>query len=179
MPGSLPSWTGSPSRVWERMLPAVDAVIWCTHATQAWRQSEAAVWETMPDIIREHSILLITRFDKLTTDRDRDRVMKRVARETKGQFGGTFPVSLLQAIQAGEDYELWNQSGAGPFTENLIDLIEQLTEMTARSETPLFNVGSKEAMPQPVLAAVLPRRVARPSSTSSESVGVRPNRSTS
>ena len=33
------------SNVWERMLTEVDAVIWCTHATQAWRQSEAAVWD--------------------------------------------------------------------------------------------------------------------------------------
>ncbi|MEM8537921.1 MAG: dynamin family protein, partial [Pseudomonadota bacterium] len=59
------------SEVWERMLPEVDAVIWCTHATQAWRQSESAVWETMPPLLREHSMLLITRYDKLTNDRDK------------------------------------------------------------------------------------------------------------
>ena len=56
------------SEVWERMLTEVDAVIWCTHANQAWRQSEAAVWEKMPQIVRENSILLITRYDKLTTE---------------------------------------------------------------------------------------------------------------
>ena len=39
------------SDVWERALGEVDAVIWCTHATQAWRQSEAAVWAEMPDEI--------------------------------------------------------------------------------------------------------------------------------
>ena len=105
------------SDVWERMLTEVDAVIWCTHATQAWRQSEAAVWDDMPSTVRENSILLITRFDKLTNEKDRTRVVKRVTRETKGQFGGTFPVSLLQAIQAGEDYDRWEASGAGPRSE--------------------------------------------------------------
>jgi len=149
------------SNVWERMLPEVDAIIWCTHATQAWRQSEAAVWDDMPSTVRENSILLITRFDKLTNEKDRTRVVKRVTRETKGQFGGTFPVSLLQAIQAGEDYDRWEASGAGPFTSHLIDVIEKLTALTARTELPLYNVDSLSDIPAPVMSPVVPRRVQR------------------
>jgi len=68
----------------ERMLEEVDAVLWCTHATQAWRQSEAAFWAQMPKAVRDRSILLITRFDKLTNERDRGRVLKRIQHETKG-----------------------------------------------------------------------------------------------
>ena len=153
------------SDVWERMLTEVDAVIWCTHANQAWRQSEAAVWETMPQSVRENSILLITRYDKLTTERDRLRVFKRVRRETAGMFGGTFPISLLQAIKAGEDYELWDASGAGPFTEHLIDMIEKLTELTARSDEPLYNYRDLADVPAPVAQPVVPRRVQRPGAT--------------
>ncbi|MEL6685082.1 MAG: dynamin family protein [Pseudomonadota bacterium] len=149
------------SAVWERMLPEVDAVIWCTHATQAWRQSEAAVWNDMPQAVRENSTLLITRFDKLTNEKDRGRVLKRVTRETAGQFGGTFPVSLLQAIQAGDNYDKWDASGAGPFTSHLIDMIEKLTALTARTELPLYNVDSLSDVPQPVAAPVSPRRVQR------------------
>ena len=149
------------SSVWERMLPEVDAVIWCTHATQAWRQSEAAVWDDMPAAVRENSILLITRFDKLTNEKDRTRVVKRVTRETNGQFGGTFPVSLLQAIQAGEDYDRWEASGAGPFTSHLIDVIEKLTALAARTELPLYNVDSLSDIPAPVMSPVVPRRVQR------------------
>ena len=29
---------------WEDVVKTNDHVIWCTHATQAWRQSEAAIW---------------------------------------------------------------------------------------------------------------------------------------
>lgn len=149
------------SSVWERMLTEVDAVIWCTHATQAWRQSEAAVWNDMPEPVRENSVLLITRFDKLTNEKDRGRVLKRVARETRGQFGATFPVSLLQAIQAGENPELWDTSGAGPFTAHLIDMIETLTALAARSETPLYNIESTAGIPLAVVEQVVPRRVQR------------------
>lgn len=156
------------SDVWERMLEEIDAVIWCTHANQAWRQSEAAVWEDMPEIVQQNSILLITRYDKLTNERDRLRVFKRVSRETKGQFGGVFPVSLLQAIQAGEDYALWDASGAGPFTEHLIDTIEKLAKLTARTSDPLYTHGTEDSIPAPapiVPRAVTPRRVPRPEGT--------------
>jgi len=130
------------SDVVERMLEEVDAVLWCTHATQAWRQSEAAMWDQMPEAVRKRSILLITRFDKLTTERDRNRVLARVKHETQGQFGATFPVSLLQALNAGEDYDAWDASGAGAFTEHLIEMVQELTLAVAGSTETLYVSGS-------------------------------------
>lgn len=153
------------SEVWERALPEVDAVIWCTHATQAWRQSEAAVWETMPEAVRAQSILLITRFDKLTTDNDRRRVFKRVRRETDGQFGATFPIALLQALDAGDDYEKWDGSGAGPFVDHLLNTIHELCNLSERTDAPLYNLEKDAPTPPPVVAPVAPRRVERPLSS--------------
>ena len=149
------------SSVWERVLTEVDAVIWCTHATQAWRQSEAAVWDTIPDAVRENSILLITRYDKLTTDNDRRRVFKRILRETKGLFGGTYPISLLQALRAGDDADKWDASGAGPFVNHLIDMIQTVSELAARSPEPLYNIPNGTQIPEPVVVPVMPRRVER------------------
>ena len=149
------------SEVWERMLPEVDAVIWCTHATQAWRQSDAAACENMPDAVRKHSILLVTRFDKLTSERDRTRVIKRVTRETEGQFSGIYPVSLLQALAAGEDQDKWDASGAGPFVHRLIETIETLTKIAECTEAPLYNIPNGEPIPTRVLRSVAPRRVVR------------------
>lgn len=127
----------------ERMLEEVDVVLWCTHATQAWRQSEQAVWDQMPDEVKKRSILLITRFDKLTTERDRNRVLKRVMHETKGQFGGTFPISLLQALQAGEDFDKWDSSGAGAFSDHLIDMVQELTLAVANKPESLYVLGQR------------------------------------
>ncbi|WP_374372372.1 dynamin family protein [Tabrizicola sp.] len=126
MPGiSDPSMS---SEVWERMAHLADAVLWCTHATQAWRQSESGVWSTFPQEMRQNSILLITRFDKILGDTDRAKVVKRVRQETEGLFSEVFPVSLLQAMRAGEDAEKWRSSGAADFTQALFDIIHRIID---------------------------------------------------
>lgn len=164
----------------ERMLTEIDAVLWCTHATQAWRQSEQAVWEQMPEEVKKRSILLITRFDKLTNDRDRGRVLKRVLHETKGQFGGTFPISLIQALKAGEDYDAWDASGAGAFSDHLIEMVRELTLAVADKAESLYVIGQNGGtvagpagsdalmLTDPIIAGrnpdagpVVPRRVAK------------------
>lgn len=112
-----------PASVWQNLLPEVDSVIWCTHATQAWRQSEAAAWEEISARLDAPSTLLITHFDKLKTPRDRDRVLRRVRKETGDRFNAVFPLSLSQALAAGEDMEAWKTSGADGFIEYLVDLL--------------------------------------------------------
>ena len=110
-----------PASIWQNLLPEVDAVIWCTHATQAWRQSEAAVWEQISDSLTGPSTLLVTHFDKLHSTRDRERVLRRLKKETHGAFNAIFPLSLSQAIAAEEDQQAWKDSGAEAFAEHLVD----------------------------------------------------------
>ncbi|MFC6688472.1 dynamin family protein [Jhaorihella thermophila] len=109
--------------VWERVLSEADHVVWCTHATQAWRQSEAAVWETVPEELRQKSLLLVTRFDKIVSPQDRDRVLARLRRETRGLFADFFPISLTEALKAGDDRTRWDTSGAEAFVARLVDLL--------------------------------------------------------
>ena len=126
MPGiSDPSMS---SEVWERMAHMADAVLWCTHATQAWRQSESGVWSTFPKEMQHNSLLLITRFDKLVNESDRSKVLKRVKQEVEGQFAEVYPVSLLQAMKAGEDEEKWAESGADAFARALFDVIHRIVD---------------------------------------------------
>jgi Dynamin family len=126
MPGiSDPSMS---SEVWERMAHMADAVLWCTHATQAWRQSESGVWSTFPKEMQHNSLLLITRFDKLVNESDRAKVLKRVKQETEGLFSEVYPVSLLQAMKAGEDEEKWAESGADAFARALFDVIHRIVD---------------------------------------------------
>ena len=126
MPGiSDPSMS---PEVWERMAHLADGVLWCTHATQAWRQSESGVWSTFPAEMRRNSLLLVTRFDKITNESDRSKVMKRVVSETSEIFADIFPVSLLKAMQAGEDEQKWIDSGAQAFTSALFEIIHRLID---------------------------------------------------
>ncbi|WP_424978541.1 dynamin family protein [Leisingera sp. S232] len=117
-----------PASVWQNLLPEVDSVIWCTHATQAWRQSEAAAWEEISARLDAPSTLLVTHFDKLRTPRDRDRVLRRVHKEAGDGFNAVFPLSLSQALAAGEDMDAWKNSGADGFIEYLVDLLLNWSE---------------------------------------------------
>jgi hypothetical protein len=111
----------------QRVLVEADAVIWLTHATQAWRQTEAAVWEEMvPEEVRRNSVLLATRFDKLLTKDDRERVLARLHKEAGPEFEKIFPISLVEALAGVDDYDLWQSSGAEDFLEHMVTLITRL-----------------------------------------------------
>ena len=157
--------------VWERMIDTAHGVIWCSHATQAWRQSEAAVWAEMPPEIYPHSLLLLTRADKLTTAEDRNRVVQRVRRETAGLFADVLPISLLQATSAKEDNDAWQSSGAEAFAAALIAL---LAGIGAAGSAPAPRLPGLERPPSAgpstpppgATGAVTPRRVqARPAAS--------------
>jgi len=151
------------SDVWRAVIGEADNVIWCTHATQAWRQSEAAVWDSLALHLREKSLLLLTRFDKILSSRDRDRVMTRVRRETEGLFFDLFPVSLTEAIAAGEDREIWESSGAEPFVKCLVDLLmnRATPSQETQDEIPQANLGEPEPAEseQSSTVRIMPARV--------------------
>lgn len=140
--------------VWERVIPYADAVIWCTHATQAWRQSEAAVWSMLPTALYANSFLLLTRMDKILSERDQMRVVKRVGRETVGLFRELFPISLTRALAADGDAEKWSASGAEEFSDRLHELLSEIGERKeeyARAHAPVA--------PQEPAKMVMPSRV--------------------
>ncbi|TCP44242.1 dynamin family protein [Rhodovulum marinum] len=154
--------------VWEGVIGQADGVIWCTHATQAWRQSEAAVWEELSDRLAQSSILLLTRCDKLVTEEDRARVLKRVKREAEDQFAAVFPISLTQAVAGRDDWDLWTASGAEAFSQTFIALLNGLRGAPG-GEEPVLPRAS-DISPAPAAAppgtgdmaedGVRPRRVA-------------------
>lgn len=156
--------------VWERVIPYADAVIWCTHATQAWRQSEAAVWSMLPPALYANSFLLLTRMDKILSERDRMRVAKRVGRETVGLFRELFPISLTRALAANGDAEKWVASGAEDFTNALHQLLAEIGERKSEyaiahapceQEEPAKYVMPSRVQPKKLLAR---RSTSRPSS---------------
>lgn len=150
------------AEVWQRVLPQADAVLWCTHATQAWRQSEAAVWSTLPADLHRRSLLLVTRIDKLVSEKDRKKVLARLARETAGLFRDCLPISLLQATQAEEDYELWAQSGAERFARTLVDLLHEIAGDLAQGPAQ----RPAQARPKPEAASAFPDQTRPPTPAS-------------
>jgi hypothetical protein len=150
--------------VWKRLIHEADGVIWCTHATQAWRQSEAATWAELPPSLCDNSILLLTRADKLAREGELRRVMTRVGTETKGLFAGIYPVSLLHAATAGEDRDAWEESGAEAVTRALLDIVFRLERVKRRRPAMVVPVrreadAAGEAGKSGPTRPVTPRRV--------------------
>jgi len=151
--------------VWRRAIHHADGVIWCSHANQAWRQSEAAVWEELPETLYPNSILLLTRFDKILGDNNRQRVLRRVKAEAGDLFRDVLPIALLDAMNAGDDHHMWVSSGAEAFIATLLDIVlgdGGLAHQKATAEEP-DPVGADDPAPDadPSAGPVLPRRVVR------------------
>jgi hypothetical protein len=95
-----------------------DFVMWCSPANQAWRQTERAFWKTMPDRLRQHSILALTRADKMRSTQDLDKVLRRCGSEAGGEFAAILAMSTPLAMAAREATnprdagEKWVASGA-------------------------------------------------------------------
>jgi len=111
------------SETWLSVMDEVDNVVWCTQATQAWRQSEAATWEQIAARTNGDNILLVTQVDKLRSERDLDRVLMRTRKETEGQFKHVFPLSIIDAVAAGDDEAKWTASGAADFIDTLVEYL--------------------------------------------------------
>lgn len=164
-----------PASSWQRVMPMADGVIWCTHATQAWRQSESAVWASLSPELRRHSLLLLTRMDKIVEERDRVRILRRVDHETEDLFFDRLPISLTRALTGRDDPEVWRSSGAEAFEAVLTDIIKGLTARIAnpdqrpaapmarpdRARMPAPAAPAAAAPTEPEAPRVLPRRITR------------------
>jgi len=117
--------------IWQGMLPLADGVLWCSPATQAWRQSEAAMWEEAPPELQANSLLLLTRIDKILSAHDRQRLVRRVQGEAGAMFRAVLPVSLTEAQAAGEDPDLLRASGLEAVLESLLAIIGGLEAKVA------------------------------------------------
>lgn len=120
-----------PMTLWHSVLGLAQGVLWCTHAGQPWRESERAAFEGLPERLRRHSLLLVTRADKITSESDRQKVDARLAREAGDLFKDRLFLSLTQALSALEgegNPELWAQSGAERLVEDLAETIAALGE---------------------------------------------------
>ncbi|WP_204114958.1 dynamin family protein [Shimia biformata] len=133
---------------WMGLIDDIDCVIWCTHATQAWRQSEAAMWDLVAPKVAGQSFLVVTQFDKLKTDRDRSRVLARLGAEAGELFDGILPLATLEAIEAGVDEDAWNRSGGAALVENLVSMLVELQERPATEIEDPDLLATDESQPE-------------------------------
>ena len=111
------------SEIVERIASFSDFVVWCSPINQAWRQTELAFWRTMPERLKKHSILTLTRVDMMENPKDREKVIARCKTEASGLFSDVRPVSSALALASfgtppGDQHNtMLLGSGLGPFLD--------------------------------------------------------------
>ena len=100
----------------------VDFAVWCSPVTQLWRQSERAMWRSLPATLRSRSILAVTGIDRVLPG-DLVRAMDRARKETSRLFGSHLPVASPVAVAAREAglEEQWFESGAAAIVDAIVD----------------------------------------------------------
>ncbi len=76
----------------------VDISLWCTLATQAWKESEAASWRRIPLVHRQSALMLVTYKDAVQDRNDEVKILERLRRATPTMFNDILLVSLKDAV---------------------------------------------------------------------------------
>jgi hypothetical protein len=130
LPGCIDPITGNV--VVDAVAHNVDAAIWCTMSTQAWKESERAAWEMMPPRIGSRGLLVATHCDLLHNPNDREKLMARLRAQAGASFRGILLLSTLEALEAtagnqkGAAAGVWDASGGGALESALGALLTDL-----------------------------------------------------
>ncbi len=91
---------GPASAASNRAFSQVDLSIWCTLATQAWKETEVAAWKRIPPGRRKLALMLVTYKDAIRRAADEARITARLRQATSGLFDDVVILSLHEALQS-------------------------------------------------------------------------------
>ena len=154
--------TSDPTREFDQIIDIadeVDFIMWCTNATQAWRQSERAMWENLPTHAHVNSLLIVTHVDLPKVKASLPRLMKRMNKEASNMFRQVLPVDLLSAIKSRFDASLvndpinWMESGGEACIAAINEIVDQVKLDQIAEVEALFGKVDAPAAPAPTSPA--------------------------
>jgi hypothetical protein len=83
-----------------RAFRQVDLTIWCTLATQAWKETEVLAWKRVPVVYRRGALMLVTYKDAIRHEKDEAKITARLRHATASLFGDVALISLRDAVQS-------------------------------------------------------------------------------
>jgi GTPase SAR1 family protein len=131
LPGFVDSRSGGPDV--DLAAHHIDATIWCTVSTQAWKESERSARSMLPPRLDARSVLVATHSDLLQGP-DRRKLMARLRDEVGTSFTGIVLLSTLEAIALmGMDRSgpAWVATGAEALETALAALLTSVREQRA------------------------------------------------
>lgn len=98
-----------------------DIALWCT---QGFDEMERSVWNRVPDSLKDHAFLVLTKADLLSAERMLSKRVAELETIVAEEFHSMFAVATLQAIRAfneqGIDEALFHASGGGALTSEVL-----------------------------------------------------------
>ena len=98
LPEHVPNWRDLTGQI----LPHVDIVLWCT---EDFSQDERDLWATVPDALKDHSFLVLTRADRLAAHGRLTDCIAQLQDIAADEFNGFFPTSTVQLTKAAKSGE--------------------------------------------------------------------------
>ena len=129
----------------------VDFVVWLSAANQAWRQTEKMAWTAFPETLRDTSILVLTRADKMRNATDLGKVVKRCTTETADLFRDIIPLQTKKAAavphgeRTNDDESLWVTTGAAAVDAALATSLTEAHDARENGRLALAQSKSKAA----------------------------------
>jgi hypothetical protein len=117
---------------------ATDLVLWCTLATQAWKESERRLWMSIPRKHHRDAILVATHRDHLRDEGEMRRVCARLTTETAGCFRS---IVLVCASARGEGRPGRQQGGGAAELDDRIG--ESLSAIAQRRHAAGYRLANR------------------------------------
>ena len=98
-----------------------DIALWCS---QAFNQSEQSVWARVPDSLKDHAFLVLTKADVLSAEKVLSKRVAELESVVAEEFHSLFAVATLQAVRATSavsvDEAMFHASGGGALTSEFL-----------------------------------------------------------
>ena len=127
------------------VLHNVDAVLWCTVSTQAWKESERAAWQQISPRLQSRGLLVTTHCDLLRESTDKEKLLGRLGDEARPSFNAIVLLSTNEALAVmrqerdGPAKVAWEASGADALDTAVDSLLQGVRQH--RNQTALQMVG--------------------------------------
>jgi hypothetical protein len=130
----------------------VDAALWCTMSTQAWKETERTAWSGLPARLHTRGLLVSTHGDLLHDPSDRRKLLARLREAVGDSFRGIVLLSTLEALavmgkgQKGLAGATWIASGAEALENALRTLHLELREQRAAAALRMTSRIAQQAL---------------------------------
>lgn len=106
-----------------------DVVIWCSNATTPWQPRERRLWFTVPDDIKERSILALTAAEHVAHDDEAREAYEAKCEFTAEEFAYHIPLAVGAMIDAApkgaiRDQDRFKAVGGTLFLDTLVELTD-------------------------------------------------------